>query len=130
MDECVYFTRRKDQNGFVKVWVFKEMCPSCGKGLMGKPRDEKTGKPRIRAKEYVCPECNYTLEADKYEDSLTACVHYECSCGNKDDIEISFKRKSVGIVDEETGKRKSAKALVFECSKCGKRFVVTKKMKG
>lgn len=127
-EECVYFTRRRDSNGFVKVWVLREPCPECKKSLMGKPRDEK-GKVKIRSKEYVCPSCGHTVEDKKYEDSLTACIQYECTCGNKADIEIPFKRKSVMLFDEEEQKKKSAKALVFECSKCQKKFNVTKKMK-
>ena len=129
MGECVYFTRRKDENGFVKCWVFKEKCTKCSKGLMGKPKNEKTGKAKIRAKEYVCASCGYTVEAKEYEDSLTANIQYECSCGEKGEISVPFKRKSVMRLDEESGKKKAVKAIVFNCAKCSKKFLVTKKMK-
>lgn len=130
MDECVYFTNRSDEKGKVKAWVFKEKCPKCKKGLMGKPRDEKTGKPKIRAKEYVCPECNYKVEKEKYEDTLTINVKYTCDkCKNSDEISIPFKRKKVQRVDEETGKKKLIETIRFECGKCGEIFDITKKMK-
>ena len=56
MDECVYYTLRDIGEGEATVWVFKQSCPKCGKGIMGKPKG-KEGKVKIRAKEYVCPEC-------------------------------------------------------------------------
>ena len=62
MEECVYFTRRAVGNGKAVAWVFKEDCPECGKAKMGKPVNEKTGKAKIRATEYVCPACNHTIE--------------------------------------------------------------------
>ena len=129
MDECVYVTKRRESDTFVRVWVFKEKCPECGKGVMGKPRNEKTGKPKIRAKEYVCPGCGYTVEKEKYEDTLTACIKYECKCGNKGSVEIPFKRKRVMRFDEEKQKKVAVQALVFNCSKCDHQFLVTKKMK-
>ena len=58
MDECAYFTNRiLDNEGSARVWVLKEECQKCKKGLMGKPINPKTKKRKIRAKEYVCPEC-------------------------------------------------------------------------
>ena len=48
MDECIYFTNRTIGKGMIKAWVFRESCTKCGKELMGKPRDKKTGKPKIR----------------------------------------------------------------------------------
>ena len=128
-NECIYFTRRNDNSEKVKCWVFKEKCPECGKGLMQKPRDPKTGKPKIRSTEYVCSECGFAIEKKKHEDTLTANIQYECSCGHKGEIEIPFKRKNIQRVNEETGKKKSVPALQFECEGCGKKHYVTKKMK-
>ncbi|MFH1591904.1 MAG: hypothetical protein ABIB47_00870 [Candidatus Woesearchaeota archaeon] len=128
--ECVYFTNRNIGNGKVKAWVFKGNCPKCGKGLMGKPKDAKTGKVKIRAKEYVCSECGYTVEQKEYEESLTASIRHTCPyCGFEGETEILFKRKKIQIFNEETQKKKSAEALRFACSKCGKNIDVTKKMK-
>jgi len=63
MDECVYFTNRLLGNGKIRAWVFREQCPKCGKGLMGKPRDPKTGRAKIRSEEYVCPSCSIHLSS-------------------------------------------------------------------
>ena len=60
-DECVYFTRRTvGQGGFVIAWVYKETCPKCKQAQMGKPVEK--GKVKIRAKEYICPKCSFTME--------------------------------------------------------------------
>lgn len=120
VEECVYFTRRAVDAGKVACWVFREKCPKCGKALMGKPRDEKTGAVRIRAKEYVCPSCNYAVEKQAYEDTLTANIAYTCpQCSNAGEVQIPFKRKTF----------EGVKALVFNCQKCNAKISVTKKMK-
>lgn len=130
MDECVYFTRRKlGEKGTAVAWVFKEKCPKCKKALMGKPKDEKTGKIKIRASEYVCSSCGYTMEKGAYEDTLTANIQYTCPyCGYSGEHQMSFKRKKVQMLDEE-GKKKSVDALKFQCAKCKKDILITKKMK-
>lgn len=100
-------------------WVFREKCPKCGKALMGKPRDDD-GKVKIRAKEYICPECGHTVEKQEYEDTLTANVAYTCPfCGYQGETQIPFKRKTF----------EGVKALVFECAKCKKKIAITKKLK-
>jgi len=117
-NECVYFTRRAVDKGFVMCWVFKEKCPKCGKAMMGKPVEK--GKVKIRAKEYICPECKYTVEKTAYEDTLTANIAYTCPhCSNKGETTIPFKRKSF----------EGVKALVFLCDKCKQKIPITKKMK-
>ena len=121
MDECVYFTQRSidDGKGSVKVWVFKQTCPKCGKAIMGKPRDKK-GKVLTRAKECVCPSCGYSVEKQAYEDSLTANAEYKCpSCGSSGETHIPFKRKNIEGIP----------TLRFQCSKCKTHIDVTKKMK-
>ncbi len=133
MDECVYFTRRQlNNNGNVVAWVFKEDCPKCKKAKMGKPKDPKTGKPKIRATEYECPECGYSEEKEAYEDKLTCNVQYVCpKCGNSAEKQVPFKRKKVKIEDPEMpGKKVAADAVVFECDKCKEKLYITKKMKG
>ena len=121
MDELIYFTRRNiGENGKSIVWVYKQKCPECGKALMAKPKDEKTGKAMIRAKEYVCPECKYTAEKKAYEESLTAEMQYTCSsCGFKGDAETVFKRKKIQGIG----------TLRFQCGKCKANIDITKKMK-
>jgi len=68
MSECIYFTNRFLNNeGYARVWVLKEKCPKCEKSLMGKPKNPKTGKPKIRANEYVCESCGYKEEKNEYK---------------------------------------------------------------
>jgi len=130
-DECVYFTRRSMGSGSAKAWVFRGDCPKCKKGLMGKPRNPKTGKPKMRATEYVCPECGHSVEKVEYEESLTANVKYTCpKCGKSDETQVPFKRKKVKIFNEEDQKEKIADALQIVCSKCNEKINITKKMKG
>lgn len=120
MDELVYFTRRTTADGKVRAWVFREQCPKCKKRLMGKPIDPKTGKCKIREKEYVCPECKYTLPVQEYEDTLTTNIEYTCGgCQKSGQTTVPFKRKNyMGV-----------KAIVFECQFCHKKIPITKKMK-
>ena len=131
MDECVYFTNRSiNEKGKIRAWVLKELCPKCGKGLMGKPKDKKTGKAKIRSNEYECPECGYKAEKEAYEDTLTINVKYTChKCNNSDEIKIPFKRKKLQRIDEETGKKETVEAVRFQCGKCGEKIDITKKMK-
>jgi len=120
MNECVYFTRRKIGDGKAMAWVLKQDCPECGKAKMGKPVDEKTGKPKIRAKEYVCPECKHTVEKKEYEETLMCGINYTCPACKKDgSIEVPFVRKSF----------QGVKAVVFKCEHCGEKIGITKKMK-
>ena len=130
MEECVYFTNRDiGEKGHIIAWVFRQECPKCHKALMGKPRDKK-GKVMIRAKEYVCPECGYTVAKEEYEETLTVNIKYKCPhCDFEGEAQIPFKRKKIMIVDEITGKKKPVDALRFQCEKCGKNIDITKKMK-
>lgn len=121
MEECVYFTNRaigENFNGTARCWVFKQQCPKCKKALMGKPVDK--GKVKIRATEYVCPNCNYTVEKTAYEEGLTANVDYVCyACAHHGQAQMPFKRKRVeGVL-----------TLRFPCEKCKAPIDVTKKMK-
>ncbi len=130
-DACVYFTRRSlGTKGKIVAWVPKEMCKHCGKGVMEKPRDPKTGKIKIRAKEYVCPACNIVVPEQQYEDTLTFSAIYACSqCGKTGEAQAPYKRKKVKVFDEETLKEKTADAVQFLCEHCKAKINVTKKMK-
>lgn len=122
MDECVYFTNRnvgEDNSGFVRCWVFRELCPKCKKSLMGKPKGSE-GKIQIRAKEYVCPSCNYTEDKTSFEEKLTASIDYTCpKCKFSGQTQKPFIRKSIMGV----------KTLRFQCEKCKENIDITKKMK-
>lgn len=131
MDDLVYFTRRKlGEKGSAIAWAYRGDCPACKKAKMGKPRDEKTGKPKIRADHYVCSECDHKIPKQAYEDSLECEIQYVCpKCENKGELATPFKRKSFPIVDPDTGKKKAAKAIVFHCESCNEKLGVTKKLK-
>ena len=118
MSELVYFTRRKDEFGLVKLWVFRENCPSCNNAQMGKPVDPKTKKVKSRAKEYVCPECNHIIEKEEYEDSLDANIEYTCPQGHSHEKTMPFKRQKISIKDLKTGKNKRKLGIMFNCETC------------
>lgn len=128
MEECIYYTFRGiGDEGEARTWVLKEKCPECGKGLMGKPREK--GKVKIRAKEYVCPECNYTVEKEEYEQGLTANIIYTCPhCKAEGETQIPFIRKKVQVL-KENGKKKPVEVLRFQCGKCNEDVDISKKMK-
>ena len=119
MEECVYFTNRSlGENGHATAWVFKELCPKCKKGLMGKPVVK--GKVKIRAKEYVCPECNYIVPKEEYEETLTINIDYTCpECAQKGEGSVPFVRKKI----------KGIPTTRIQCNSCGANIDVTKKMK-
>ena len=120
MNEIIYFTQRSIGKGVAKAWVFKGVCPKCKKGKMGKPIDPKTGKVKIRSKEYVCPECGFSMEKQAHEDTLQCEIKYTCpECGHKGEADVPFKRKSF----------QGAKAIIFHCGKCNAKIPITKKMK-
>lgn len=125
MDECVYFTQRSLDNGKgefsgeIMAWVFRGVCPKCGKAKMGKPRDSR-GKVKMRASEYVCPVCGYSVEKQAYEDSLVAFAEYKCPhCGSDGEAKAPFKRRNI----------EGVQTLRFSCVKCSGNLDVTKKMK-
>jgi len=112
MNELVYFTNRDVGSGSARVWIFRKDCPVCNKGVMG--------KPKMRAKEYVCKECGHSVPKAEYEDSLIANVEYQCpDCGKEGELQEPFKRKKVKGV------------LTFRvlCKDCGGNIDITKKMK-
>ena len=120
MDECFYFTRRDIDSGNVAAWVFKPMCPKCGKAKLGKPINPKTGKAMIRAKEYTCPECGYTIAKEELEPTLPLNIKYTCPyCGKSGETTTEYRMKKFKGVD----------ACVFECEFCGEKIAITKKMK-
>ena len=119
MDECIHYTNRSLGKGSAIMWVFRQECPECHKALMGKPRD-KDGSVKIRAKEYVCPECGHTMEKKEYEDQLTAYCEFTCPhCGEQGEAEAPFKRKTID----------GAPTVRFKCEACGGNIDITKKMK-
>jgi len=118
MDECVYYTQRTIGYGKVRAWVFKENCPKCKKAIMGKPIEK--GKVKIRAKEYICPNCQHREDKKTYEDTLTCNAQYVCpSCSYSGEIATPFKRKNIQGIP----------TIQIECEKCHGKINITKKMK-
>ena len=121
MEDLVYMTNRSlDNDGKIAVWVYRQDCPECGKAKMTKPKDPKTGKYKIRAKEYVCSECNHSVEKDEYEPTLEAQADLTCpNCKKHSEVILPFKRKKTYGVN----------TLPVPCPDCGHVIQVTKKMK-
>lgn len=118
MEECLYFTNRSVDNGNIMAWVYKKDCPKCKSAKMGKPIEK--GKIKIRAKEYVCPKCNFTEEKVEHEESLTLEAKYTCpKCGKDGESTGQYKRK----------KFQGVPAYVVECKHCGENIPITKKLK-
>ena len=119
MDELCFFTNRQVGDGFATAWVRRGKCPKCGKGIMGKPKDPKTGRAKIRASEYVCPECDHTVEKEEYEETLECEIKYTCpKCKKEGETKVPFKRKSF----------QGVKAIVFSCEHCNEKIPITKKL--
>ena len=119
MDECLYFSNRTlGELGKAKAWVYKKKCPECAKVKMGKPVVK--GKVKIRALEYVCPECGYTEDKKEHEGSLNMEIKYVCpKCEHEGEVEVPYVRKTF----------QGVKSVVFICGGCGEKLAITKKMK-
>lgn len=119
MEECFYFTNRTlGETGSATAWVFKPDCPKCGKAKMGKPVEK--GKVKLRAKEYTCPACGYTVSKEEFEPTLPLNIKYTCPyCGNQGEATTEYQLKTF----------KGVKAYVFTCEKCNEKIGITKKMK-
>lgn len=121
VEEVYYFTFRKfPEGGQIKAWAYKVPCTKCGEGVLAKPKDEKTGKVKIRSKEFVCNKCGF--EADKDETEATAKLEaiYTCPHCKKDgESSAPYKRKSyLGV-----------QSYIVECQHCGEKIALTKKLK-
>ena len=119
MEELVYWTNRSiGEKGKAACWVYKQDCPKCKKAKMGKPVEK--GKVKTRAKEYVCPACNYTVEKTEYEETLEAQVEYTCpTCKAHGEAVVPFQRKMI----------EGVKTLRVKCHSCAGNIDITKKMK-
>ena len=120
MDECLYFTNRSLENeGRAIAWVYRPLCPKCGKGRMGKPIN-KRGKPDKKAPIFECPQCHHQLPNEEVDKIVQVEVDYKCpKCGNESQAATEYKRKSFQGVP----------AFVFECGKCSEKIGITKKLK-
>ena len=118
MDDLFYYTRRTLENdGWVRAWVYRPPSPN-GKGLLSKPLDPKTKRPKIRStiyvdddgNEYPVKEINKTLFVEiKYKSPFT---------GKEGETKVPFIRKTF----------QGAPSFVFEDQE-GNKIGITKKMK-
>ena len=114
MKECLYFTNRGD----ILPWVYRKLCPKCKKAKMGKPVDK--GSIKIKAKEYVCPHCNYTEQKEEHEASLKLEAQYTCpECGKEGESTGEYNRKNyLGVP-----------SYIVVCQHCQAKIALTKKLK-
>ena len=118
MDELFYFTRRKLENdGWIRAWVYKPEAPS-GKGLLSKPTDPKTGRPKVRSDVYV-DDAGNEYPVKEIDPTLTLEIKYKSPyTGKEGETTIPYKRKTYQGVP----------AFVFEDQE-GNKIPITKKMK-
>lgn len=120
MEELVYFTRRKINGKQVFCWVEKETCEKCNKGIMAKPKDPKTGRPKVRSPIYVCDTCDNEEDKKTYEAKLTAKANFTCPhCGKEGSATAPYKRKTI----------QGVATLRLNCEHCGGNIDITKKLK-
>lgn len=118
MEECLYFTNRSLDKGSIIAWVYKKVCPKCKKAKMGKPVEK--GKIKMRATEYVCPNCGYSEEKKAHEESLMLEAQYACpKCGREGESTAEYKHKSFQGIP----------AFIITCQHCSEKIALTKKMK-
>ena len=127
MDECIYFSNRTIGNGKVMSWVYRKECPECHKTTMGKPVVK--GKVKIRATEYVCPECGFTEEKKEHEESLMLEATYTCPHCNKEGEGTTQYKRTPYPYETAAGKRKRVPAYIIECQHCKGKIPITKKLK-
>lgn len=85
---------------------------------MGKPVDK--GSIKIRAKEYVCPNCKYTEGKEEHESTLKLEVQYTCpTCGKEGYSTGEYQRKSYHGVP----------SYLVACVHCKATIPLTKKLK-
>lgn len=118
MDDLFYFTNRTLENGgWIKAWVYKPEAPN-GKGKLQKPRDPKTGKPKVRSTIYVDDDGN-EYPRSEIDPTLSVEIKYKSPfTGKEGETTTPYKRKTWQGVP----------AFVFEDDE-GNKIGITKKMK-
>lgn len=113
--DCLYFTNR----GYVIAWVYRQACPKCKEGRLGKPIVK--GKVQSKAKEYVCHSCGYREDEATHEAGVKLEASYTCpQCNKKGESTGEYKRK----------KFKGIPSYIVVCQHCGEKMPLTKKLKG
>lgn len=121
MDDLLYFTNRKLPDGTrIIAWVERQTCAECGEADMGKPINEKTGKPKIRSSKYVCPECGHEEPKKQHEENCDIQIQYTNPEGTeKKTTTTKYKRRTWH----------GMKAFVFHNEFTDERFGITKRLK-
>jgi len=116
MDDLLYFTRRKlDNDGWVHAWVWRPKSPAGNP--MGKEKDSKTGRPKVRSKMLVDPKTGYEISIDDV--NLQVEIKYKSPHdGSEGETTVPFKWKTY----------QGVKSIVFT-DKAGNKIPITKKMK-
>ena len=114
ISEVDFFTRQiMEPNGFAFMWVFKPMCPECGKARLVKIKK--------RDKVYTCIECKKTFEKSEYNSLLKANLEYTCpNCEHKGKLFTDWKKPE---------KKSSVTVLKFVCESCGSKLKVARMKK-
>jgi predicted RNA-binding Zn-ribbon protein involved in translation (DUF1610 family) len=121
IDDILNFTNRKLPDGTkIVAYVPRQICPECKKADMGKPINEKTGRPKIRSKTYECPECGYEEPKQSHEDSCEVIVQYT----NPEGTEL---KKTTASYERKTWR--GMKSIIFHNEFLDERFGITKRMK-
>ncbi len=121
MEDLLYFSNRKMPDGVrIIAWVDKLTCEKCKKALMGKPINEKTGKVKIRAAVFVCPECEHEEPKTAHTKKLVMQIRYTDETGkNWKSAQTAYTLKTW----------KGMKAYVFQNEFTGEKMGVTKRLK-
>lgn len=121
MNEVYYHTiRATADGGKIRAWAYKKVCPECNEGVLSKPVDEKTGKYKVRSKEYVCTKCGFECSKDEAEEGVELQAIYTCrACKKEGEYAGPYKRKSFQGVP----------SYIVVCGHCGEKMPLTKKMK-
>lgn len=121
MDDLLYFTNRKLPNGTkIIAYVERKRCPECGEADMGKPINEKTGRPKTRSKTYECPECGYEESKKEHEKSLELQIQYT-------NPEATKLKKTTSPYERRTWR--GMKAFIFHNEFLDERYGITKRLK-
>ena len=121
MNEVYYHTiRAYPDGGRVRAWAYRVKCPKCEEGTVGKPFDEKSGKYKIRSKDFVCNKCDYQTTKEEAEEMAELQAVYTCPhCGKEGEYSGPYKRKSF----------QGVQSYIVVCEHCNEKIPLTKKMK-
>ena len=115
ISELYFFTRQTlEPKGFAFMWVYKPMCPKCGKA--------RIAKLKKRDKVYTCNECKSVFEKAEHDKLLNFNVEYTCpECSHKGELSGDWTSKPTS--------KTSAVMLKFNCQKCDNKLQISRMSK-